>query len=191
MLVILLTLIHVVVCLFLIGVVLLQSGKAADLAGAFGGMGSQTAFGPRGAATALSRATTIAAALFMITSLSLSVLATRDQGGSSTVLDSTGATKKAPAKAPDGKSGATTPVQIPGQPAPGTKDSKGFQVPEVELPSGGKLKLPAPGETGGVVVPPGASQEEINKLVQQEMEKLKKEDAEAAKKGGASKDGKK
>ena len=56
----LLTFLHVLVCLFLIVVVLLQSGKAADLAGAFGGMGSQTAFGPRGSATLLSKATTIA-----------------------------------------------------------------------------------------------------------------------------------
>ena len=55
---ILFTFIHVVVCLFLIVVVLLQSGKAADLAGAFGGAGSQTAFGPRGAANILSKATT-------------------------------------------------------------------------------------------------------------------------------------
>ncbi len=54
---VILTIIHVIVCLFLVVVVLLQSGKAADLAGAFGGMGSQTVFGPRGAATALSRAT--------------------------------------------------------------------------------------------------------------------------------------
>jgi preprotein translocase subunit SecG len=78
--VILLTIVHVIVCFFLIIVVLLQSGKAADLAGAFGGMGSQTAFGPRGAATVLSKATTIAAALFMVTSLSLSVLASRNSG---------------------------------------------------------------------------------------------------------------
>ena len=63
MLIPLLTTIHVLVCLFLIGVVLLQSGKAADLAGAFGGMGSQTAFGPRGTATMLSKWTTIAAGL--------------------------------------------------------------------------------------------------------------------------------
>jgi preprotein translocase subunit SecG len=56
--------IHVVVCVFLIIVVLLQSGKAADLAGAFGGMGSQTAFGPRGSATLLSKATTISAGDF-------------------------------------------------------------------------------------------------------------------------------
>ncbi len=65
--VILVTILHVIVCVFLAVVVLLQSGKAADLAGAFGGMGSQTVFGPRGSATVLSRATTLAAALFMIT----------------------------------------------------------------------------------------------------------------------------
>jgi preprotein translocase subunit SecG len=185
----LLTFVHVVVCLFLIAVVLLQSGKAADLAGAFGGMGSQTAFGPRGAATALSRATTIAAALFMVTSLSLSVLATRNQGSASTVLDSTGATKKAPAKAPDTSKagGASTPVTIPGQPAPGTKDTKGFQVPEVQLPGGQKAKLPAPGEPGGVIIPEGASQEQIKKLMEAEMEKLKKLEADAAKKGDAKK----
>ena len=75
----LLTTIHVIVCLFLVVVVLLQSGKAADLAGAFGGMGSQTVFGPRGSATVLSKATTIAAALFMVTSLTLSIMATRER----------------------------------------------------------------------------------------------------------------
>src|SRR3954447_13809587 len=75
--------VHVVVCLFLIIVVLLQSGKAADLAGAFGGMGSQTAFGPRGSATLLSKATTISAILFMVTSISLSVVATRGAGAGS------------------------------------------------------------------------------------------------------------
>ena len=80
--VILITIIHVIVCLILVVVVLLQSGKAADLAGAFGGMGSQTVFGPRGSATVLSKATTISAVVFMLTSLTLSILATR--GGSST-----------------------------------------------------------------------------------------------------------
>src|SRR5512140_2228734 len=102
---ILLTIIHVLVCLFLIIVVLLQSGKAADLAGAFGGMGSQTAFGPRGSATLLSKATTLAAVMFMVTSMSLSILATR--GGTSvgkTVLDN------APARTQQ-----TTPV--PARPA--------------------------------------------------------------------------
>src|SRR6266436_5180779 len=83
----LLTIVHVLVCLFLIVVVLLQSGKAADLAGAFGGMGSQTAFGPRGSATLLSKATTASAILFMLTSLSLSILATRRTGVGSTILE--------------------------------------------------------------------------------------------------------
>ena len=65
---------HVIACLFLIGVVLLQQGKNQDLASAFGGGGTQTAFGPRGSANVLSRATTILAGVFMITSLALSML---------------------------------------------------------------------------------------------------------------------
>ena len=77
-----LTTLHVLICFFLIIVVLLQSGKAADLAGAFGGMGSQTVFGPRGTATVLSKATEIAAALFMVTSLSLVILSVRHSTGS-------------------------------------------------------------------------------------------------------------
>ncbi len=87
--VILLTIIHVLVSFFLIIVVLLQSGKAADLAGAFGGMGSQTAFGPRGAATVLSKATTTAAVLFMLTSITLGIWQGRNVGGQS-VIESTG-----------------------------------------------------------------------------------------------------
>ncbi len=107
--IILLTILHVIVCLFLIIVVLLQSGKAADLAGAFGGMGSQTAFGPRGSATLLSKATTVSAIVFMLTSMSLSILATRNAGGSASLdlkqkkakapaVSVTPATPKAPAK---------------------------------------------------------------------------------------------
>jgi preprotein translocase subunit SecG len=74
---ILITLIHIIVSFFLIVVVLLQSGKSGDIAAAFGGMGSQTAFGPRGAATALSKATTWSAIIFMLTSITLSVFASR------------------------------------------------------------------------------------------------------------------
>src|SRR5580704_11205212 len=106
---ILLTVIHVIVCLFLVIVVLLQSGKAADLAGAFGGMGSQTVFGPRGSATVLSKATTIAAALFMVTSLSLSIMATRGSKSTPSLLDK--ATKPASAqKAPQIPVGGTAPI---------------------------------------------------------------------------------
>ena len=83
----LLTALHVIVCLFLIIVVLLQSGKAADLAGAFGGMGSQTVFGPRGSATVLSNATTIAAGLFMILALGLTILENRTVPSSGSVLE--------------------------------------------------------------------------------------------------------
>ena len=86
MLKILLILLHVIVSVVLILVVLLQTGKRADLAGAFGGGGSQTAFGARGAATLLSKATTASAVLFMVTSLSLSIL-TAQRTDSGTVLD--------------------------------------------------------------------------------------------------------
>ncbi len=97
---ILLTIVHVIVCFFLVIVVLLQSGKAADLAGAFGGMGSQTAFGPRGSATVLSKATTIAAGLFMVTSLTLAIHATRGTGGTSpSVLGSEATETQQPAPA--------------------------------------------------------------------------------------------
>jgi len=80
---ILITLVHVIVCFFLIAVVLLQSGKSGDLAAAFGGQGSQTAFGPRGAASVLSRATTWSAIIFMLTSITLSIFAARRTGPSS------------------------------------------------------------------------------------------------------------
>jgi len=75
--------IHIVVCLLLVIVVLLQSGKSADLAGAFGGYGSQSTFGPRGTATLLSKITTTLAILFMVTSLLLQVIAAgRNRSGS-------------------------------------------------------------------------------------------------------------
>ena len=80
----LLTTFFVMNCLVLIIVVLLQSGKAADLAGAFGGAGSQTAFGPRGAATLLSQATTWCAIMFMVCAFALVLRADKaiEQGGS-------------------------------------------------------------------------------------------------------------
>jgi preprotein translocase subunit SecG len=84
--------VHILACLFLIGVVLLQQGKSQDLASAFGGGGTQTAFGPRGSANVLSRATTVLAGMFMVTSLSLSIL--RPRGPS--ILD----TVKVPAASP-------------------------------------------------------------------------------------------
>lgn len=88
--------IHVLVCLFLVGVVLIQQGRSADLAGAFGGQGSQTAFGPRAAANVLTRLTTWSAVIFMCTSISLVVLYVRSTGSHS-VLDGA---KPAPVSAP-------------------------------------------------------------------------------------------
>jgi preprotein translocase subunit SecG len=90
--------VHVVLCFFLIGVVLLQQGKSADLAGAFGGQGSQTAFGPRGAANILTKLTTWSAVLFMVTSVTLTILFVRTQGGHSVFEGQKGST--APASAP-------------------------------------------------------------------------------------------
>src|SRR5207302_3460907 len=78
----LITLIHIFVCFFIIIVVLLQSGKSGDIAAAFGGMGSQTAFGPRGASTVLGKATTWSAVIFMVTSVTLSIYASRHKSGS-------------------------------------------------------------------------------------------------------------
>ena len=99
----LITIIHVGVCAFLIIVVLLQSGKSGDIAAAFGGMGSQTAFGPRGAATALSRATTWSAIIFMVTSITLSVAASKHSGGPKSVLQGLPASQ--------GKSAPASPTQ--------------------------------------------------------------------------------
>jgi preprotein translocase subunit SecG len=88
--------VHVIVCFFLIGVVLLQQGRSADLAGAFGGQGSQTAFGPRAAANVLTRLTTWSAIIFMCTSITLTILYKRSTTGSKSVLDN--ASQSAPVK---------------------------------------------------------------------------------------------
>ncbi len=90
--------VHIVVSLFLIGVVLIQQGRSADLAGAFGGQGSQTAFGPRAAANVLTRLTTWSAIIFMCTSLSLVVLYNRTTGSHSVLEGARPAPISAPAK---------------------------------------------------------------------------------------------
>jgi len=102
------TLIHVVICFILIVAVLLQSGKAADLAGAFGGVGSQTAFGPRGAATLLSKVTTVCAILFMFTSLGLWILSAK--GTKSVVRGEEPTKQEAPATAAEAKKETPTPL---------------------------------------------------------------------------------
>jgi len=120
----LITTVHVIVCLFLAIVVLLQSGKAADLAGAFGGMGSQTVFGPRGSATMLSRANSVAAGLFMVTSLSLSIMSTRSGKAAPPLF------KTKPAATQQQK-GATVPA---GQIPPISVTPQGGQTQSIPIP---------------------------------------------------------
>src|SRR6516164_6525968 len=96
MVIALITIIHIFVCAVLIIVVLLQHGKSADIAATFGGMGSQTAFGPRGTATALSRLTTWCAIIFMLTSISLTIFTGKAK--SSSVMQDVKTPQSAPAK---------------------------------------------------------------------------------------------
>jgi preprotein translocase subunit SecG len=117
---------HILLCIVLILVVLVQSGKAADLAGAFGGMGSQTAFGPRGAANFLTRATTWCAVMFMLTTISM-VLTQRggpaSSGGPSVLEEAPTSAPATPAQAPAQQPGQTPPpAETPAQqpPASGT-----------------------------------------------------------------------
>jgi preprotein translocase subunit SecG len=114
-----LVILHVIVCLVLIGVILLQSGQAADIAGAFGGSGSQTAFGPRGAATVLSRATTWCAVMFMFTSMALAVHVSTSSGGTGrSILEQfSKPAPKSAAPAPIPPSQVPPAQQQPGQPA--------------------------------------------------------------------------
>src|SRR5713101_6810937 len=108
-------------CLVLIVVVLLQSGKAADLAGAFGGAGSQTAFGPRGAANVLSKATTWCAVMFMLCAFAMVLRTDKAVGQGSSILErvSKPAPKPAPATAPPAP--ATTPATTPAKPQSNTQ----------------------------------------------------------------------
>jgi len=114
---------HVAVCLILIIVILLQSGEAADLAGAFGGSGSQTAFGPRGAATFLSKSTTWCAVMFMFTSMALAVHArttTSGVGGRSVLEQFSKPLSRPAAPAPGAAPIRPSPIQPvpPGAPLP-------------------------------------------------------------------------
>jgi preprotein translocase subunit SecG len=90
--------IHIIVCVFMIAVILLQQGKSADLAGAFGGQGSQTAFGPRSAANLLTRITTWCAIIFMMTSISLTVMMAKHSKQQRSVLSGTQTTESEPVK---------------------------------------------------------------------------------------------
>src|SRR6185503_6171194 len=121
---ILLTIVHVIVCLFLILVVLLQQGKSADWSGTFGGGSSQATFGQRGTATLLSKATTAAAILFMVNSLALTIVTGRP--GSSSVVPAKATTPapvtpkpaETPTVTPENKEAAPATPATPAAPAP-------------------------------------------------------------------------
>ncbi len=98
---------HVIVCVILVLVVLLQSGKGADLAGAFGGGATQTAFGSRGPASFLSKMTTAAAVVFMVTSIALSMIAVKSE--SKSILEGTQQQSTQPSK----KEAAAPPIAVP------------------------------------------------------------------------------
>ena len=140
----------VINCLFLIVVVLLQSGKAADIAGAFGGAGSQTAFGPRGAATVLSRATTWCAIMFMVCAMALVLHIDKnvEQGGSvlqripppTTRLTPTTPPKLQTPTPPSGAPPTTPPANAPQSAPPATQQQQapsGSQSqPKQQAPTG-------------------------------------------------------
>lgn len=136
---ILLTLIHITVSLFLVFVVLLQSGQAADLAGAFGGGGSQTALGMRGAATLLQKLTTAAAVIFMVTSLALGIVGRSER---SVIEGIEGAQPATPSLPPGQETGqqarpdARPPGQGPGQGGAEQQGTSGAGQPDAPADPG-------------------------------------------------------
>jgi preprotein translocase subunit SecG len=143
----LLTSFFVLNCLVLIIVVLLQSGKAADLAGAFGGAGSQTAFGPRGAANVLSKATTWCAVMFMLCALAMVLRTDKAVGTGNSILErvSKPAPKPAPATIPatpatHGTAPGTAPATTPA--APQSNSQPASQPPAASHPAPAPAKKP-------------------------------------------------
>ena len=155
----LLTILHVLVALVLILVVLLQSSRGTDLAGAFGGAGSQTAFGPRGTSNFLSRTTAILAAVFMVTALTLSLLSNHGRKSGS-VLSGEKAAPAAPlpkglppvvpsAPAAPGGTGMPTVHITPVQPGAGPSQAPAQPAPSTvtpSKPSEGQSSAPPPGK---------------------------------------------
>jgi len=131
---------HILVCIILVLVVLLQSGKGADLAGAFGGGATQTAFGSRGPASFLSKMTTVAAVVFMITSVSLSMMSSSEtSAGGKSILEKTGTEAAEPAdRKPEAAPKSQEPVPTPDQIRKMQEEIQSRQKP------GGAETTPAP-----------------------------------------------
>jgi preprotein translocase subunit SecG len=103
--------IHIIVSLVIVGLVLLQAGKGADIGSAFGGSGSQAVFGSMGTPTVLGKATAVVAAVFMITSFGLSIMSHRR---AVSIMPASGPAAPATPPAP----GAPTATPAPTPPAP-------------------------------------------------------------------------
>ena len=100
MLSVLLTVLYVVVCLLLLVAVLMQQGKGGDIAAAFGGSGSQTAFGARAGASVLTRATTVLGAMFMVGAMTLAIMGQSDTSSVLSGVEGPGLQPPAPATVP-------------------------------------------------------------------------------------------
>ena len=109
-----LIILHILVSIALIAVVLLQSGKGAEMGASFGAGGSQSVFGAGGGSTFMSKMTTAAAIIFMLTSLTLAYLG---KAGSSSIMSSKAATKAAPQKQATPPQQPATAPATPAQPA--------------------------------------------------------------------------
>jgi preprotein translocase subunit SecG len=108
--------IYVLICLFLILVVLLQQGKGADIAGAFGASSSQTTFGPRGAANVFERITTWAFVAFSVLAITISLLQTRS--AKTSVMKGVDSKKSVPAKSAPAPVAPKAPAEVPAAPGP-------------------------------------------------------------------------
>ena len=140
----LLTTFFVLNCLVLIIVVLLQSGKAADLAGAFGGAGSQTAFGPRGAANVLSKATTWCAVMFMLCALAMVLRTDKAVGQGSSILERVSKPVPKPAPATTPAAPATTPATNPATTPTTAPSAPQSNTQPVSKPPASSQPAPAP-----------------------------------------------
>jgi preprotein translocase subunit SecG len=134
-----LVVVYVFVCFFLIMVVLLQQGKGADIAGAFGGGGSQTAFGARGATTLLHKLTTVAFVGFIVLALALTLIEARPRSSVVRTLPVKAATEKAPVPPAPRPAGAAAPAPAqPGTSAPATgQPGTSAPAPAPAKPPGG------------------------------------------------------
>jgi preprotein translocase subunit SecG len=140
---------HVIVCIILVLVVLLQSGKGADLAGAFGGGATQTAFGSRGPASFLSKMTTIAAVIFMMTSIALSMITTTRRETKSILETTKGEAAKPAEKAPAKQPPAATP----------TREEIQKRIEELQNQKKSQQSTPAPGQQNQTGAKPEGSQQ--------------------------------